>query len=597
MCGGALLYQHGLDMRSILFLVLFLFPFTNGDCQVVVGYKVTTQSQQDSTIYEPSTDTLNLYHVTASASGSGDGSYHNPWTLEQANDNLMAGDTAYIHGGVYTTQLAPVHSGSAGNPIVYRNFASDVCSLRVSSGYVCEVSSKDYINIQGIRFQKAPYSSGGVTYIENSNHIAFINCRFYGGSTYNNDASYGAWIANEFHNVKYLRVIGCLGDRQDANITGDDYRGECFEVNGTGSKYCIFESDTATNTSHYGFSMPTGTGSSDAFIIVRNCVSYNNHCGGGNNYTNRRVMYEGNRFFRTGQINTYKDGQSLEVIGSYGIYRYNMMYEDGPASAALMGETVNNLILSGSGARSVSNMLYGNAFMGNSLNNKIVYALSFYNDANDTQFGQNIKNNIIAYPNHHAASTAYFWQNQMSGFQAMDTVGSNAFWSHEVGDTIATLNNSTGDHFYTLAGMKSSFSGLWDSGNIECTPGWSDSTTTGMSRDFTLSAGSHLIDAGEALTTVASDVVLSNIVTVGNANYFHYDWGPYDRGDSVLIGNNRCELDSVDYTNRRLILKEAIYASAGYNVHVLATYSTRTAAYTRRVYGSAPDIGPYERPQ
>jgi len=110
------------------------------------------------------------------------------------------------------------------------------------------------------------------------------------------------------------------------------------------------------------------------------------------------------------------------------------------------------------------------------------------------------------------------------------------------------------------------------------------------------------VDAGAALTTVASNVSSSTVVTVGDAGYFHYDWGgsPYDRGDSVAFISGgvivaRGELDSIDYPNRHLILKSAISVSAGAGVHVLATYKSATASYVTRLSGSAPDIGPYER--
>lgn len=539
--------------------------------------------------------TISLLILCASAAFAGRINVSSSSALNAANEDAVPGDTVALAAGTYTVGIVPTNSGTAGSPIVYMPATPGaVCSLSVSGGdLVVDLASKNYIIIQDLRLSKPPYSAGRVVYFNVTSDCLLQRCRIYGASSYTNGNIYGNWITAEFSDCVNLRVLKCFLDRRDASIPHDSLRGQGFEVNGTSTRNVIFEEDTAISVSHYAFSLPQGTGSSNCYVIMRNCVAYDNHCGGGNNGTNQRYLYEGNRFFRTGMVNTYKDGQSVEIIGSYGIIRYNYFYEDGPASTTTMGETVNNLFLSDVGNRTVGNMVYGNAFMGNSLNNKLVHAISFYNSANDTQFGQNLKNNIIAYPNSYSGVTAYFWQNQMTGFQAMDTVGSNCLWTHAAGDNVAWLNNGS-DHKYTLAAMKSTFSTLWNSGNIECTPGWLDSTTTGINRNFALHSSSHLIDAGEALTVVASNVSSSTLVTVGNANYFHYDWGPYDRGDSVMIGTNRCELDSVDYTNRRLILKSAISVSAGASVHVLATYSTVSGTYTTRLVGSAPDIGPSE---
>ena len=67
-------------------------------------------------------------YVTVSASGAGDGSLANPWTLAQAMANAVAGDRVQVGPGIYTgTNTAsrsvpafnPANSGTAASPIVF----------------------------------------------------------------------------------------------------------------------------------------------------------------------------------------------------------------------------------------------------------------------------------------------------------------------------------------------------------------------------------------------------------------------------------------------------------------------------------------------
>ena len=53
----------------------------------------------------------------ASASGSGNGTQGSPWSLAQANSQLLAGDTLYLTAGNYVGQIRPARSGTPGNPI------------------------------------------------------------------------------------------------------------------------------------------------------------------------------------------------------------------------------------------------------------------------------------------------------------------------------------------------------------------------------------------------------------------------------------------------------------------------------------------------
>ncbi|MDR2928539.1 MAG: T9SS type A sorting domain-containing protein [Cytophagaceae bacterium] len=65
----------------------------------------------------------NAYHVKVSGSSSGNGSKTNPWNLQTALNHpqkVAAGDTIWVHGGVYHGAFVSKLWGSANNPIIVR---------------------------------------------------------------------------------------------------------------------------------------------------------------------------------------------------------------------------------------------------------------------------------------------------------------------------------------------------------------------------------------------------------------------------------------------------------------------------------------------
>ncbi len=62
-----------------------------------------------------------IYYVDASAPQGGDGSAGNPFhAIQQAAHIMVAGDECIIADGVYAENVIPAHSGTPGQPIVYR---------------------------------------------------------------------------------------------------------------------------------------------------------------------------------------------------------------------------------------------------------------------------------------------------------------------------------------------------------------------------------------------------------------------------------------------------------------------------------------------
>ncbi|MEX0321648.1 MAG: right-handed parallel beta-helix repeat-containing protein [Puniceicoccaceae bacterium] len=67
------------------------------------------------------------YHVDQSASSNTqDGSVNHPFhTIQQAADVMVAGDSCYIHHGIYREKVIPANSGTASEPITYRAFEDE----------------------------------------------------------------------------------------------------------------------------------------------------------------------------------------------------------------------------------------------------------------------------------------------------------------------------------------------------------------------------------------------------------------------------------------------------------------------------------------
>lgn len=88
------------------------------------------------------------HYVTAAASGGGDGSIGDPWTLAEAMSSALAGNQVQVGPGIYTgtntgnhsiAAWRPANSGSSGNPIVF--FAQNRSGLTYSAGVTSELRS------------------------------------------------------------------------------------------------------------------------------------------------------------------------------------------------------------------------------------------------------------------------------------------------------------------------------------------------------------------------------------------------------------------------------------------------------------------------
>jgi len=526
------------------------------------------------------------------------GTFAEPWrTIDKANRTLVAGDTVYIMTGIYTAQINPENSGSAGNPLVYMNYQADVCSLYINNT-VISLTNKSYIIVQGLRLQMAHYASSPAVSVTGGSHNAILDCYIYGGSTHNNPA-WGDWPAVRFSGTDYNRFIGNFVDRQDHDITSDQLRGDGICVFGN-SRFNIIEGNTIVNVSHFGIAVPYGV-PGDSYNIVRNNRAYDCHVGIGNTDHTSRCLYEGNLAWSPGEVDTYRGGVSCEFSPHTSIIRYNAFYDDSTSTGSLERNpgSNNSFVTNTSISTPVDNRVYHNVFMGKSGTAADRHSLLLQNDNPGVwDFGRNVfVNNIIAYPNTREGSYPISWIDRGKTFSTVsDTFRCNLVWSGTTGGVVAFWG-TTGptNSWLTLEQLKYRMPIVWAPSNFEGSPMWRDSIGVQERRDFTLSEVSPCIDRAVPLTATVQPTNGSDVIQVSDASYFHYAWGdsPYDRGDSISVDGVRAELRHVDYDNNILYTTENVTVGANRGVFIAATYST-VSGYQQRMVGSAPDVGIHE---
>src|SRR5580765_282502 len=73
------------------------------------------------------------FYVSPTASGSGTGSFSNPWQLQTALSQpptvVKPGDTLWLRGGTYTGRFTSYLNGTSTQPIVVRQYAGERATI------------------------------------------------------------------------------------------------------------------------------------------------------------------------------------------------------------------------------------------------------------------------------------------------------------------------------------------------------------------------------------------------------------------------------------------------------------------------------------
>ncbi|MCG7904619.1 MAG: right-handed parallel beta-helix repeat-containing protein [Candidatus Thiodiazotropha weberae] len=165
------------------------------------------------------------HYVTASATGSGDGSQGSPWTIDQALANAVAGNQIQVGPGVYqkattadkwTIAFAPTNNGTSGNEIVFfaENRAIDTAVTANRSKFTTDATTgadngcpviggsngDSYIIWDGIWVDETdavPKADTGATVLHQCDHVQILGCVLDGTTP-----THGGWgmVGGENHN-------------------------------------------------------------------------------------------------------------------------------------------------------------------------------------------------------------------------------------------------------------------------------------------------------------------------------------------------------------------------------------------------------------
>jgi len=95
------------------------------------------------------------YYVSPTGLNTSPGTQAEPWSLSKANATLVAGDTAILMDGSYSTTICPANTGKTGAWITYQAQNSRQ-ALLTSGNPRIQVDDRSHIRIDGIRADNGP---------------------------------------------------------------------------------------------------------------------------------------------------------------------------------------------------------------------------------------------------------------------------------------------------------------------------------------------------------------------------------------------------------------------------------------------------------
>lgn len=275
-----------------------------------------------------------IFFASSLATGGGDGSFSDPWTLQEGMDVESPDELRIIADGTYspTTTLSPTGTGSANKPVLITGCSStgdvdgtkaDISGVNLSSEKdILEHTIAQYIMYKNLKVRNSPRhgitcpsatnlhfnnvdilnnAQWGATPLTNSNaRFLFTNCLISGNKygigtatnsrmpnlkliacTIENNSNTGIYVANELTVLKTVvknNGIGILANNTAPSmwlISNSTFYKNTNAINvGDGSlNLSIIESNIFRNNTGYAFK--SGSTIVDRIMIINNCFSNN----------------------------------------------------------------------------------------------------------------------------------------------------------------------------------------------------------------------------------------------------------------------------------------------------------------------------------
>lgn len=486
-------------------------------------------------------------------------------TITKANGALVAGDSAFIKAGTYTTYISPANSGTSAKPIVYMNYGTDTVVISNAAVFGLNLDGKSYIVVQGIFFRNLDR----FLYMRNrSSHNTIAWCNFddakltngqtatWAGSVISGTSQHN-WIHHcRFSNYGYYTNddISCVLDigseENKTDSTSYNLIEDCLffhgghHVMGVYGKYNVIRRNSFHNEP---WSMGTADADRGAVLYGDRNLSFSGYSENGG-----RTLFEGNRVGFSADPSDNNGASGMSMNSSENIVRLNTYFHN--ISAGL-------------------SMSVTSSYLQDILRNK-VYHNTFFNNGHNPYD-----------PTDHMSSGIGFGIYSGPLIIKDNVLKNNVLYKHRV--PFGEYNINTTNRLGIIAVQV--FAGNWDGDTrgdplfVNANPVPGDPMDTTMP-DLHLKASSPCIDSGSALTTVTSAGGSGTSFIVADAGYFMDGWGIATvSGDVIqLFGTTqRARLTNVNYQTNTLIFDKSLTWTQ--NQGICLAYE-----------GFAPDIGAFE---
>ncbi len=483
------------------------------------------------------------YYASPTGSDGAAGTELDPWSLEHANDTVVAGDTVLLIDGNYDTAIEPANSGSEGAPISYQavNQHQATFSNGFPSAAAVELSNHSYVVVDGIRSDSV--HRWVVAEGTDTHHITVQNGSF---------SDSAGWESMRFRDI---------GDH--ITVRNNHIENGTDSLHLRGGQFHLVEDNVFVDAGHtclvlmdVQFSVVRGNTLSNSLdeklmevFSLRGAIAQPEK--------SEYNLIEENWFGPA-------DLTGIQYAGSRSIIRRNVFIDSdiGMNFANYGGSDPSD---DPEAWWDEQNRFYNNVVYGNA---RGVWTATLNSlPPLGAVYGDNLVINNLIEAN--AQSVSVDWDAIPTDLQVRNNnihqqTSSDVFWWLDKPD----------DYFYTIAEIESDYAADY-SGNTEHTPQFVDA----QGGDFHLVEGSPGIDAAVALTTTTS-AGSGTVVVVDDALFFSDGHGLVD-GDKIVIGTERVTIVAVDYVVRELTVTPELSWEAGAGVFT-------------DFEGEAPDLGIFE---
>jgi len=489
------------------------------------------------------------YHVSPNGDDQQSGARDQPWkSLAKVSEAAQAGDIVIFQAGTYPGNLAPKHSGRAGEPIVFRAENRRTARLVGSKQlrHAIHVDGKSYLRFEGFHIEPAAPRFGRWVSVTNSDHIELSDMLMQNAAGTGDLGKTPLVIqGSDQVQLRHCRLQNFLG-------------GDMAHV--FNSQHILLEGNAIGHAGHSPLALSPRIelfkGLSD--VVLRGNVFFAGWGRPFEIFSERNVLFEENLI-----IDAYNGARSAgpeaKMMTENGIVRFNRVYRNWGAPVNL-------------GYYHPKADAHRSRYYHNVIDDNPERAIRI-----ETVRDHVFKNNIFSRNDTTGGGRQVVFRGDSDTFQ----MHTNAFWAGDLPVRMENLKNGEG---YSLSQVQedvwSQRRGPQFQGNLEVDPRFVDS----RNYNHALSAESPLIDAGDFLTRAATSGS-GRTVKVADAAYFYDGFGiEGEQGDTIAIGNreNQARVVNVDL--------------AANTIHLDRDVSWDANAPVSLVWGgSQPDIGVYEQ--